>query len=153
MVESRQSVVHATYRSKKGKGKFLYSAVSSPQDRSKRFTLYFPDRPVHSDTISASLGSIQPYATVKARRLLVDISTTVYIARYSCIQLSELEQYRVKKLAQGFNTAAQDSNSGSRSQESEALPPSHCALEEMAEQSNFHILVQGLFATEKEKHI
>ena len=42
------------------KGKFLYSAVSSPQDRSKRFTLYFPDRPVHSDTISASLGSIQP---------------------------------------------------------------------------------------------
>ena len=39
------------------KGKFLYSAVSSPQDRSKRFTLYFPDRHVHSDTISASLGS------------------------------------------------------------------------------------------------
>ena len=60
------------------KGKFLYSAVSSPQDRSKRFTLYFPDRPVHSDTISASLGSIQPYATINARRLLVHISTTVY---------------------------------------------------------------------------
>ena len=55
------------------KGKFLYSAVSSPQDRSKRFTLYFPDRPVHSDTISASLGSIQPHA----RKLLVHISTTV----------------------------------------------------------------------------
>ena len=62
----------------KGKGKFLYSAVSSPQDRSKRFTLYFPDRPVHSDTVSASLGSIQPYATINARRLLVHISTTVY---------------------------------------------------------------------------
>ena len=60
------------------KGKFLYSAVSSPQDRSKRFILYFPDRPVHSDTISASLGSIQPYATINARRLLVRISTTVY---------------------------------------------------------------------------
>ena len=26
------------------------------------------------------------------------------IARYSFIQLSDLEQYRVKKLAQGFNT-------------------------------------------------
>ena len=52
---------------KKGKGKFLYSAVSSPQDRSKCFTLYFPDRPVHSDTISASLGSIQPYAAINAR--------------------------------------------------------------------------------------
>ena len=59
------------------KGKFVYSAVSSPQDRSKRFTLYFPDRPVHSDTISASLGSIQPYATINARKLLVHISTTV----------------------------------------------------------------------------
>ena len=44
---------------KKGKGSFLYSAVSSPLDRSKRFTLFaLPDRPVHSDTISASPGSI-----------------------------------------------------------------------------------------------
>ena len=43
-----------------------YSALSSPRDRLKRFTLYFPDRPVHSDTISASLGSIQPYATINA---------------------------------------------------------------------------------------
>ena len=60
------------------KGKFLYNALSSPQDRSKHFTLYFPHRPVHSDTISASLGSIQPYATINARRLLVHISTTVY---------------------------------------------------------------------------
>ena len=50
------------------------------------------------------------------------------IARYSYIQLSELEQCRVKNLAQGFNTAAQDSNPGSRSRESEALPQSHCAL-------------------------
>ena len=50
------------------------------------------------------------------------------IARYSFIQLSELEQCRVKKLAHGFNTAAQDSNPGSRSRESKALPLSHCAL-------------------------
>ena len=50
------------------------------------------------------------------------------IARYSFIQLSELEQGRVKKLARGFNTATQDSNTGSRSRESEALPLSHCAL-------------------------
>ena len=62
---------------KKSKGKFLYSAVSSPQDRSKRFTFYFPDRSVHSDTISASLGSIHPYDTINARWLLVHISTTV----------------------------------------------------------------------------
>ena len=51
------------------------------------------------------------------------------IFRFSFIQLSELEQCRVKKLAQGFNTAAQDSNPGSRSRESEALPLSHCALQ------------------------
>ena len=50
------------------------------------------------------------------------------IARYSVIQLSELEQCRVKKLAEGLNTAAQDSNPGSRSRESKALPLSHCAL-------------------------
>ena len=50
------------------------------------------------------------------------------IARYAFIQLSELEHCRVKKLAQGFNTAAQDSNPGSLSRESEALPLSNCAL-------------------------
>ena len=71
-------LVHLSVSIQSKKCKFLYSAVSSPQDRSKRFTLYFPDRPVHSDTISASLGSIQPYATINARRLLVHISTTVY---------------------------------------------------------------------------
>ena len=37
----------------------LYSAVSSPLDRSKRFTLFaLPGRPVHSDTNPASPGSI-----------------------------------------------------------------------------------------------
>ena len=56
------------------------------------------------------------------------------IAKYSFIQLSELEQCRVEKLAQGFNTAAQDSNSDSRSRESEALPLSYCALQEVVKQ-------------------
>ena len=46
-------------KGKKGKGMFLYSAVSSPLDRSKRFTLFaLPGRPVHSDTNSASHVSI-----------------------------------------------------------------------------------------------
>ena len=35
----------------------------------------------------------------------------------------------MKNLAQGFYTAAQDSNPGSRSRESKALPLSHCALQ------------------------
>ena len=51
------------------------------------------------------------------------------IVSYSVIQLSELKQCRVKKLAQCFNTAAQNSNPGPRSRESEALPLSHCALQ------------------------
>ena len=50
------------------------------------------------------------------------------IARYSFIQLSELEQYRVHKHAQYFSTAVKDSNMGSLTRESEALPLSHCAL-------------------------
>ena len=50
-------------------------------------------------------------------------------ARYSSIQLSEPEQRRVKKIAQGFNTAAQHSNPGSLSWESEVLPLNHCALQ------------------------
>ena len=45
------------------------------------------------------------------------------IVRYSVIQLYELEQCRVKTLAQGFNTAAQDSNSDSCCPEPEALYP------------------------------
>ena len=83
----------------------LSCAVSSLQDCSK----HFPGRPVQSDTISTSLGSIQSYTTINARGKLIHISTT---ARYSFIQLSELEHCRVKKLAQGFNSAAQDSNPG-----------------------------------------
>ena len=82
----------------KSKCKFLHTAVSSPQDRSKRFTLYIPDRPVHSDTISASLGSIQPYATINARSFSYT-HPPLFIVRYSFIQLSELEQCRVKQSA------------------------------------------------------
>ena len=108
----------------KSKRKFLYSAVSSPQDCSKHILL--PGRPVQSNIVSTSLGSIQPYTTINARRLLIHISTTVHVARYSFIQLSELKQCRVKKPARGFNTTAQDSNPGSLSQESEALPMGHC---------------------------
>ena len=53
------------------------------------------------------------------------------IARYSFIQLSDLEQCRVTKLAQGVNTAIHDSNLGSLSRELKALPPSHLALQEL----------------------
>ena len=53
---------------KKGKVKFLYSAVSNPQDCSKRFTLYFPGRHVQSHTITTYVGNIQPYAEINVRK-------------------------------------------------------------------------------------
>ena len=62
------------------------------------------------------------------------------IARYSFIQLSELEQCGVKTLAQDFNTVAQDSNPGSRSRKFETLPLSHCALHVDGDE-DIHIVV------------
>ena len=47
---------------------------------------------------------------------------------FTFIQLSELGKCIVEKLAQGSNTAVQDSNPGPLSQESETLPLSHCAI-------------------------
>ena len=46
--------VHVNHVVDVGKSKFLYSIVSNPQDCSKRFKL-LPDRPVQSNTISASI--------------------------------------------------------------------------------------------------
>ena len=50
------------------------------------------------------------------------------IVKYSFIQLSELEQCRVKQNCPRFLHRSQDSNPGSRSRESEAVPVRHCAL-------------------------
>ena len=58
------------------------------------------------------------------KRLTVFIAMTLDVAKSS---FYELEQCREKKLAQSFNIAAQDSNPGSHSRESEALPLNHCA--------------------------
>ena len=55
----------------------LYSAVSSPLDRSKRFTLSSPGRPVHSDTVLCFSWKHSSHAAI-AQRLLTHISTTVY---------------------------------------------------------------------------
>ena len=63
----------------KKKGMVLYSAVSSPLDRSNRFTLSSPGRPVHSDTVLGFSWKHSSHAAI-AQRLLVftHISTTVY---------------------------------------------------------------------------
>ena len=87
----------------KVRGMFLHSAVSSSQNYIQS-ALHFTSltaRPVQSDATSTSLGSIQPYAIINAQKPFIHISITVYIARYSFIQLSELEQCRVKQHVQG----------------------------------------------------
>ena len=73
------------------------------------------------------------------------------IDRYSFIQLSELEQHGVKKLAQCFNTAAQDLNPGSRSRESEALPLSHCALSNVYLMPHIHLGVAQAYSGHEPK--
>ena len=81
---------------------FLYSAViaavSSPLDRSKRSTLFaIPDRPVHSDTNSASTGSILAMQQLRATTKSLTFSP-LSIARYSFIQLSQQgRQWRERK--------------------------------------------------------
>ena len=73
---------------------FLYSAVSNPLDRSKRFTLFaLPDRPVHSDTNSASPGSILARQQLRAK------TKSLTLARYSFIQLSQHRFNGVKENA------------------------------------------------------
>ena len=55
----------------------LYSAISSPLDRSKRFTLSSPGRPVHSNTVLDFSWKHSSHAAI-AQRLFTHISTTVY---------------------------------------------------------------------------
>ena len=78
----------------------LYSAVSSPLDRSKRFTrVAHPDRPVHSDTNSASPGSILAMQQLRAKTKSLTCPP-LSIARYSFIQLSLLRRREENENAQ-----------------------------------------------------
>ena len=66
-------------RIKKVKGRFLYSAVSSPLDRSNCFThVAFPDRPVHSDTVLGFSGKHSSQAAITRQDQITHIPTTVY---------------------------------------------------------------------------
>ena len=73
------SLLHSSLHQfkEKGKGMVLYSAVSSLLDRSKRFTLSSPGRPVHSDTVLGFSWKHSSHAAI-AQRLFTHISTTVY---------------------------------------------------------------------------
>ena len=85
---------------------FLYSAVSSPLDRSKRFTLVsIPERPVHSDTNSASTGNILAMQQLRATTKSLTFPP-LPIARYSFIQLSEQGRQWRERNCPLFDTVA-----------------------------------------------
>ena len=97
-------------------------------DRSKRFTLFaFPGTPVHSDTNSASPGSILAMQQLRATTKSLT-SPPLSIARYSFIQLSEQgRQWRERKCPIFDTVAKRDSNPGSLDCESCILPLSYRA--------------------------
>ena len=113
---------------KKVKVVFLYSAVSSPLDRSKRFTLFaLPGRPVHSDTNSASPRSILARQQLRAKAKSLTFPP-LSVARYSFIQLSEQgRQWRERKCPIFETVTKSDSNPGSLDCESGILPLSYRA--------------------------
>ena len=83
---------------------FLYSAVSSPLDRSKRFTLFaLPGRPVHSDTNSASPGSIlvmqQLRATTKSSHFQHCLQPGTHL--YSWVDWGIVKRTKMPKLRNG----------------------------------------------------
>ena len=112
----------------KGKGSVLYSAVSSPLDRSKRFIRFaLPGRPVHSDTNSASSGSILVMQQLRATTKSLTCPP-LPITRYSFIQLSQQgRQWRERKCPIFDTVAKQDSNPGSLDCESGILSLSYRA--------------------------
>ena len=68
--------------------KVSFYIAQCPLDRSKRFTLFAsPDRPVHSDTNSASPGSILVRQQLRAKTKSLTCPP-LSIARYSFISLT-----------------------------------------------------------------
>ncbi len=107
---------------------FLYTALSSPLDRSKRFTRFaLPGRPLSFDTNSASPGSILVMQQLRATTKSLTCSP-LSIATYSCIQLNQLGRQLRERKCPIFETVAKgDSNPGWLDCESGVLPLSYRA--------------------------
>ena len=92
----------------KGKYAFLYSAVSSPWDCSKRFKLH-PLADMLIPTPFGFLWEAFSHAAITARRLFVQISISVC----SQVQLSELWQLGMNEIAEASKRQEGDPNQGS----------------------------------------
>ena len=93
---------------------FLYSAVSSPLDRSKRFTPFaLPDRLVHSDTNSASPGIILAMQQLRATTNSLTVPPTVYSQVLIYTAESTGASVERMKMPNVRNGSKRDSNPGS----------------------------------------
>ena len=113
-----------------GKGKGSFYIAQYPVRWIAQSALHFfafPGRPVHSDTNSASPGSILVRQQLRAKTKSLTCPP-LSIARYSFIQLSQLgPQWRERKCPISETVAKQDSNPGSLDCESGILPLSYRA--------------------------
>ena len=80
------------------KGMIRYSAVSSPLDRSKRFTLFLPWQTCLFQHRLGFSWKHSSHAAI-AQRLFTHMSTTVY-GQVSCVQLSRLRRREENENAQ-----------------------------------------------------
>ena len=107
-------------------GKWVNNNAQYPILRITQSALYFTSL---TDLFTQSPPRLLWEASSHMQQLMREDCSYAYpplsIARYSFTQLSVLVQCRVNKLANGFNTAAQDSNPGPLSRKLEALPLSH----------------------------
>ena len=106
------------------KGKFLFCAVSSPQNCS---THYFSGRLIQSHTISTSLGSMQSCFNLCVKTARID-HVPLSTARYSFIQLSELKQHRVKNFTKVWHRSTGFEPRVLLVASLKLYPLSHCAL-------------------------
>ena len=95
------------------KSMFLYSTISSPLARSKRFTLFLPWQTCSFRHQLGFSGKYSSHAAI-TQRLFTHISTTVYIARYSYlyrwVDWGIVKRTKMPKL---WNGSKGDSNLGS----------------------------------------
>ena len=121
-------VLHAMFRMLIGKVKVSSCIAQYPVLRTVQSALHLTSlTDLFTQTPSRLLWEASSHMLQLMREGCSYTYPPLSIARYS--QLSELEQCRVKKLAQGFNTAAQDSNPGPLSQMTKTLLLSHSCVQ------------------------
>ena len=114
----------------KGKGYGIFYIAQYPVRWTAQSTLHYyssPDRPVHSDTNSTSLGSILVMQQLLANTIFTHISTAVYTQLLIYTAERTDASWRERKCPIFQTVAKGDSNPGSLDCESGILPLSYCS--------------------------